>query len=119
VELPQPSVTLLYERLNAVQPMETQMSSHSMTASPAQLPGLIRFVLVNDRVCGTDAICTLRPSRNHDRARPRHCRSLRGLTLTSKAPSRLDRVFASDRAPASEVKTPIKTTASRMAESSA
>jgi hypothetical protein len=59
VELPQPSVTLLYERLNAVQPMETQMSAHSMTASSAQLPGLIRFVLVNDRVRGADAICTL------------------------------------------------------------
>ena len=28
-------------------------------ASPAQLPGLIRFVLVNDRVRTADAICTL------------------------------------------------------------
>jgi hypothetical protein len=35
------------------------MSAHSMTASAARLPGLIRFVLVNDRVPGADAVCTL------------------------------------------------------------
>ena len=35
------------------------MSAHSMTASTARLPGLIRFVLVNDRTPGADAICTL------------------------------------------------------------
>jgi hypothetical protein len=32
------------------------MSANSMTASPAQLPGLIMF---NDRVRTADAICTL------------------------------------------------------------
>jgi hypothetical protein len=53
------TATLLYERLNAVQLTETKMSAHSMTASTARLPGLIRFVLVNDRAPGADTICTL------------------------------------------------------------
>ena len=35
------------------------MSAHSMTGGTARLPGLIRFVLVNDRVPGADAVCTL------------------------------------------------------------
>ena len=57
--LSQPPVTLLYEGLKALQPTDTQMSAHSMTARTARLPGLIRFVLVNDRVPGADAVCTL------------------------------------------------------------
>jgi hypothetical protein len=35
------------------------MSAHSTTASTVRLPGLIRFVLVNDRVPGADKFCTL------------------------------------------------------------
>jgi hypothetical protein len=35
------------------------MSAPSMTASTSRLRGLIRFVLVNDRVLGADAVCTL------------------------------------------------------------